>query len=267
MEPYRICSWIVANVSAREAIECLAASGFTEVELSDSKSPLVQAWEKDPVGIREKLASAGIEVSSIHSPIPGWPLDAADKAARQASIQANLQYFGWMKECGIEEIVVHATRAGALATEEERAASRARGMESLRVLADRAKQEDIRIAVENIGGTMAELLQVIEGQGDHVGLCLDVGHAEAARLDLLHELKTAISAGKLFSLHLHDVSAEGKDHFLPGEGRINYDAFISELDASGFQGGRTLEIAPPKADLVGRLREAAALKDEWASRK
>jgi sugar phosphate isomerase/epimerase len=104
---------------------------------------------------------------------------------------------------------------------------------------------------------------MIEGLGDHVGICMDVGHAEQADLDWIDELRTATSARKLLSLHIHDVNEAGKNHFVPGERRIDWDTFIAELDACNFQGGRILEISPPETDIIERLREAAVLKNEW----
>ena len=51
MKQYGISSWLVQNLSADEAIETLAASGFKKVELSATDSELLQAWENDPMGI------------------------------------------------------------------------------------------------------------------------------------------------------------------------------------------------------------------------
>ena len=75
-----------------------------------------------------------------------------------------------------------------------------------------------------------------------------------------------LSAGKLFSLHIHDVSQEGRDHFLPGEGRLDFDALLGKLDGAAFRGLRTLEVSPPETNVVERLREAADLRDEWEAR-
>ncbi len=273
MTQYAISTWIVEDLESDEAVEHLAVAGFKQVELSGGVSPLLKAWEDDPVGVREQLDAVGIGVPSIHCPRPGRHLDADDDTLRRSSIAANIGHFERMRTCGVEEIVIHPTSSADISTDAKRAASRARSVESLRALAEQAAQMGVRMAVENLGraprpaSTMAELLQMIEGLGDHVGVCLDIGHTDMADLHLLDELGTVLSAGKLFSLHIHDVSQEGKDHFLPGEGRLDFDAFLAKLDASDFHGLRTLEILPPQANVVERLREAAAVRNEWEARR
>ena len=269
---YGISSWIVGNLTANEAIERMAASGFKTVELSGAGPGLLQAWEDDPADVCRKLGSVDVHVPSIHSPTAGRYLDHADEAARRASVAANLVYMDKMRSCGIREIVIHPIGAGDFSTQEKSAESRTRSVESLKALAEYAGRMGIRLAVENLGSgmpgsTSASLLGMIGGLGDHVGICLDVGHAEQAGLDLIRELRATTSAGKLFSLHIHDVNEAGRDHFMPGEGRIDWDAFISELDACVFQGGRILEISPPETGIVERLRRAAALKDVWERRE
>jgi len=266
---YGISSWIVTHSTAGEAAEQLAAAGFKEVELSADACMLMQAWEKEPSKICARLSAAGIGVPSVHSAGSGRRLDVEDEEARKDSIQANIEYFARMKDCGVPEIVIHATSSADVSTPQKRAESKMRSVESLKALAERAADYGVRMAVENIGrmerpgSSMAELLEMIDGLGDHVGLCFDIGHAEQAGLDLVNELRTAARAGKLFSLHIHDVKPEGKDHFIPGEGRIDFDLFIRELNIAGFVGGRMLEISPPEADVTERLRQAAEVREAW----
>jgi sugar phosphate isomerase/epimerase len=273
MQRYAISSWICTSLPAERAIQELASVGFADVELSADASPLVKAWESDPVGTVQQLQLSGITVPSIHTPGAGRHLDDPDDETRRSAIAANVKYFSGMRQSEIREIVIHPTSPVDISTEQKRAACEQRARASLEVLAQQAITTDIRLAVENLGtdpgrpcATMASLLQMIDGLGEHVGICFDIGHAEMAGLDLVDELKTVLSASKLFSLHLHDVSQAGKDHFIPGEGRIDFDAFLSVLNADGFAGGRTLEIAPPEADVPGRLRQVAAVRDAWESR-
>ena len=77
---------------------------------------------------------------------------------------------------------------------------------------------------------------------------------------------------KAFSLHLHDVTDQNRDHFNPGEGGLDFEAFLSEVDAAGFTGGRVLEISPGRpegataSDVRGRLRQVSAVRREWEAR-
>jgi sugar phosphate isomerase/epimerase len=62
MARYALSTWIVARLPADEALEELAASGFTQLELSDDEAALVRAWEADPEGTRDRLASLGMGI-------------------------------------------------------------------------------------------------------------------------------------------------------------------------------------------------------------
>ncbi|MDH7568641.1 MAG: sugar phosphate isomerase/epimerase family protein [Armatimonadota bacterium] len=258
---YAISTWIAAAAPGDEALALLAASGFSRIELSADACALVRAWEEDPVGTRRRLDAAGLQPISIHSPEPGRFLDHPDEARRDASLAANLAYLRGMEASDIPEIVIHPSHGGAFENEERRVASRRHARCSLEKLAEEARRRGLRLAVENLGGPnhpaarMEQLLSLIEGLGDHVGICFDVGHAEQARFSLLRELETALGSGKLFSLHLHDVLADNRDHFVPGEGRILFEPVIARLDHAGFSGGRVLEIAVAKNDLSGRLHQ------------
>ncbi|MFQ6098690.1 MAG: sugar phosphate isomerase/epimerase family protein [Armatimonadota bacterium] len=266
---YGISTWIVRDLPADEAADALAGAGFEEVELSADACALVQAWERDPVGARDRMRQAGLDIRSIHSPEAGRHLDAVEREVREAAIAANVVYFERMSDSGVREIVIHPTGSVDVRTEAMWAAARQRSVEALKTLAEPAGQAGVRLALENLPrngrrcSSVAELLEMIEGLGDHVGVCFDVGHAEMDAMDLIEEVATASRAGKLFSLHLHDVDAEGKDHFIPGEGRIEWSALLTELDAFGFEGGRILEVAPPRGDIRARLREVGALRMRW----
>lgn len=265
---YGISSWIASILSADEAIEKIAAAGFREIELSGSGSGLLHAWEDDPICVCQKLTSKDIVVKAIHCPVAGRSIDDADEATRQASVAANLVYFDKMRSCRIKGIIIHPFGSGDYSTQVKKIVCRAQSLKSLRAMAEMAGEMGVRIAVENLakgrpGSNVADLLEMIEGMGDHVGICIDLGHAYIAGLDLINELRAAVSAGKLFSLHIHDVNEAGRDHFIPGEGKIDWDIFISRLDACGFQGGRILEISPPETDVDGRLCKAAIVRDKW----
>ena len=272
MKQYAISTWIVEELDAEDAISLLTAAGFREAEISGGASPLLMAWEADPIATTRRLEAAGIAVRSIHCPRAGRHIDVEDDAARQASVAANVDYFRRMKACGVPEIVIHPTSSIDVSTEAQRDAARTRSRDSLERLAAHGAAIGVRMAVENLGREgrpgccMADLIAMIDDLGPHVGLCLDVGHSGLAGLDIVHELTLALSTGKLFSLHIHDVNDDGRDHFMPGEGRLDFDTFVATLDSAGFDGVRTLEVKPPETDVAGRLAEAARVRDAWAAR-
>lgn len=269
MAKYGISTWLVQGYAPQKAVSLLADAGFHHVEISGANEEFVPAWEEDPVGVSRLLRGAGLEAVSVHGPIAGRRLDAPDAAVRKAAIAANVAYFDLMRMNGIPEIVIHPNGGADTSNPAACAAAGKHARESLEVLADRARRAGVRMAVENLGrpptpgSSISRLLDLIDGLGDHVGLCFDVGHAEQAGLDLLCELHTAIASGQLFSLHLHDVAPNGVDHFIPGEGRIDWNAFVPALDADKFSGGRTLELSPHHGNPSMQLRRAGKLREQW----
>jgi sugar phosphate isomerase/epimerase len=274
MTTYGISTWLVGHVPTAEAIRLMADSGFTQAELSADWAPIVMAWEQDPVGVCAQLAAAGIAVPSVHSPELGRRLDLPNDAERRASVQDNVRYFRLMHACGIPDIIIHPISGTAGNDDEAWAAVPGQTRESLEELAAMAGEAGIRMAVENLGGndrpgsTMNSILGMIDGLGEHVGLCMDLGHSQQARLDLVDELSTALASGKLFTLHLHDVDPSGKDHYIPGEGCVDFEPYLARLRADGYEGGRTLEIAAAPAEGVAeRVRQAAVVRDQWQARE
>ncbi|MCE5237877.1 sugar phosphate isomerase/epimerase [bacterium] len=272
MAQYGISSWIAAPLAPAAAVAALADAGFRRVELSDDASPLVIAWEQDPVAVTADLRAAGLTISSVHTPVPGRYLDLADEAARLASVQANLDYFGTMAAAGAPEMVVHPISSAAGLTGVALTSAQRRVRDSLDRLSDAAGERGLRLGVENLGanadlgGTMASLLALIEGLGDHVGLCHDIGHTVQAGLDPVAEGRVALESGRLFSLHLHDVDAQLRDHYIPGEACLDFEPYLDALAEHAFAGIRTLECKPTEGSVPERLGLAAQVRDRWAAR-
>lgn len=266
MACYGLSSWIAARLSPTDAIAAISAAGFTQVELSDDQAPLVRSWEADPVAVTGQMRDDGIRLTSVHSPLNGRFLDLVDERSRLASIAANMVYLDLMAACGVPEMVLHPVSAWQTPPPTDLGAFRADIVDSLARLAARADDLGLRLSVENLGGisaSMSGVLDLIVDFDDHVGLCLDVGHAVQNGLDPLHETRIALQSGRLFALHLHDVDAAGVDHFLPGEGVVDLPAILAELDRADFAGLRTLEIARAEERVAERILQAGAVRACW----
>lgn len=107
---------------------------------------------------------------------------------------------------------------------------------------------------------MAEILALVEGLGEHVGVILDVGHATANGLRAADE--ALLCGPQLFALHLQDNDGLGEDqHLLPGQGVTDWDALLGALRAMDFRGLATFEIGT-REDVAGTLAALAALRDQ-----
>ena len=267
MKQYGISSWIAADLPCDLSIEKLASAGFKETELSAERSELVKAFEADPEKVRRQLEAAGLGVRAVHDPDRARKLDHPDEAIRRKATETIGHYFSLAKAVGAELLVVHSSDLKWVVPEEGVEARRGRSMDSLNILAEHADKVGMKMAVENLPGggysppvLTHDLLQIIEGLGDHVGICLDVGHSYLSLFNPLEELRDVSS--RLLSLHIHDVK-NGKDHLIPGEGEMDLEAFVQELDRMEFGGVRTLEISPKGERLDEALELLAAVRERW----
>ena len=98
-------------------------------------------------------------------------------------------------------------------------------------VAGKAKECGVMFGVENREGLMElPLDEDMEGflaNLDELGICggwHDVGHARIKERDgvIKHAEFLAQNHGRLLGFHLHDVSAEGKDHQQPGTGTVDW---------------------------------------------
>ncbi|MBR5739489.1 MAG: sugar phosphate isomerase/epimerase [Lachnospiraceae bacterium] len=114
------------------------------------------------------------------------------------------------------------------------------GLPRMQKLVDYAREKGVRIAFENTDSE--ELLQAVMEAfpDDHVGFCYDTCHA----CWLTPDARFLKQYGdRLFCTHFSDGSGQADDHWLPGDGIVNYDEVVEDLKACHYQGPLTLEVA------------------------
>lgn len=271
MATYAISTALFRGWSVDETIPRLVEAGFHEVELSGGDpymgNPLV-----DPAKTRRLFNDAGIAIRVIHSPSAGWDNGASDEAARLASIEVVAKSFLEAAEVGAEIVVCHPNKPSDPFTQENYAENLARSRDSMAVLAERAKAAGVKMAVENLpsrgvprpGMAIVEVLKMIEGLGDHVGICLDAGHSNANGISAAKEVLDA--GDRLFALHIQDNDGSGEDqHLLPGRGTTDWKAFLDALDEINFDGVRTFEVM--RGDEIEVILDLLSeLRQEWQAR-
>ncbi|MBT7303577.1 MAG: sugar phosphate isomerase/epimerase [Victivallales bacterium] len=267
-----LSTWLVKDYDVEQAIELLADTGFEWLEMSCAASPLGQLWEQDAARAQRLVQGAGMQITSVHDPDAGRFLDVADDAQRRAGLEATMAYFRYCAEVDAKLVVVHPTSRGTFSSPQELAAVFRRSRESLAELADLAGELGIRMAAENLpaagscerpDGSVAGLLQLIDGLGEHVGICLDIGHTWMSGYDPVKEIHAA--GAKLFTLHIHDVRDRKHDHYVPGEGELDFAALLLALKESDFSGTGVLEVGPHRGMPTDSLAALRELHRVWAS--
>jgi sugar phosphate isomerase/epimerase len=138
--------------------------------------------------------------------------------------------------------------------EETRDESRKKNLDLLARLLPVAKEAGVTLAIENLYGkecsdiyltTAEDLLYYTEHfSDDHIGVCLDTGHAIARGQDPIEMLKAL--GRRVKALHVHS-NLKGYDLHLPPcfTKALDFKTFADTLTEIGYEGTFNMEIAPP----------------------
>ena len=270
---YGISTSMFSGLPLEKALQRVAAAGFREVELSCCEGAPGD-WYLRPDNTRRALQANRLHARAVHSPNAGWNNAAKDPSARAISIDAATACFKPAIDVGANTVVIHANAPNkeTAYTEEDYGPCLRRSIESLAILAERAAKAGVRMAVENLvtrgqprpSVAMEEVIEMISGLGDHVGVCLDAGHVNAEGNDPVAAARLA--ATKIFAVHLQDNDGKGEDqHLVPGSGTIDWNAFIATLDAIAPECVRTFEVGASENEYDKVLMTLAQLRETWES--
>ncbi len=269
---YSIATSLFMKVDLPTAIEKIAEAGFAEVELW-TRAPHLDATDAayDVGAVLRTLVECGVKAKSCHAPFgPHINLGSHDESVREAGIDSLRSLLEPCAKLGVETIVVHPNVAPQRQTDEQAEASRPRIRESMAAAGEIARPFGVRLAFENMlsagrsqpCGAMAQLLELVDGLPDNVGLCFDTGHAFANGLDLAREVRD--SGDRLIALHVHDNDGELDRHWPPGRGKIDWPPFLEALRETRFEGAWTLEtLARGDEDPIANLEETKEAIANW----
>lgn len=111
-----------------------------------------------------------------------------------------------------------------------------------------AKKNHVKIAIENMAGgffsypdSVNELLGALNDE--NIGFCLDTGHANLRKEFPTTPVEMIKKCSKyLICLHIDDNLGINDDHFLPGDGNIDFGAILKALNEVNYQGDYTFEV-------------------------
>jgi len=268
MPDYGLCTGFLAHLPRREALAKITGAGFARVELTANASDL-DGWVSDPVAMRRHLAARDLCAASMHLPSSAWNTADPDPVTSRAASRAALDSFRVAAAVGARVVICHPNGPQRTYTADRFAENTKRSRDSLARLAEAARALGLRMAVENLparhlprpGSTVAQVLELIDGLGSHVGICLDAGHSTANGLNPADEARRA--GEHLFALHIQDNDGSGEDqHLIPGDGITDWGAFRQTLNDIGFLGLRNFEVGLGK-DIDASLARLATLRRSW----
>jgi len=249
-----VCSTFLFNsYPLGEAIRKIAALGLKKVEFCiNSLHSDPDRWNEQPEEIKLLVKRLGMEVNSIHVPLPAEVSDSRIREIREISTNLTKESIDLAVFFGSSFIVQHVRvierpeESGQNITLEET-------LPDLNEMAFYAARKNIKIAIENapsktkrmLGKTIEEVITIVDVlPKESVGICLDLTHCLACGYDPVKALKS-IDSHRLLSIHASDnLSKQLRDVHLPlGSGNIPWKKIIDILKAKGFQGSFVIEVA------------------------
>jgi len=227
-----IFTWFGYRIPVPERLRLIREAGFdTVMHWWDDSFAETDGFTKEAQA--ELIRREGLCIENAHlqtNQVNDLWLDSPNGEAALARYLADID---GLAECGIPVAVLHTT-SGICPPEMSRV-----GIKRFRMLADRAEQKCVKLALENVRHTdrLVTVLDTITSPA--LGFCYDSGH-DFVWSDVPYAL-LARYQGRLFAVHLHDNNGQNDDHLAPGTGAIDWGIVRNGIEESSYQGAYTLE--------------------------
>jgi sugar phosphate isomerase/epimerase len=213
--------------------------------------------------LRVAMMTKGIRAATVHACFSGKiDVSSLDDGIRTQGLAAWREAMDMAVEFDAGMVVVHPSAEPI--PDAKREARFARSFQMLESLTDDARELGLRFAVELLprtclGRSAAELLRLLDGLDPAIfGACLDVNHL----MDRPESVPDAVRelGSRLFTLHLSDYDGIDEKHWPPGQGVIDWPAFMQALRDIGYTGPFNYEAKFPGDTPAERF---AALQDNF----
>jgi sugar phosphate isomerase/epimerase len=254
-----------------EVLGEIHASGFRQIEVCSFPKHLDYHNANDVRRAGDEMRRLGLRPFSFHAPLaPHIDITAPDDTAREGAVKELITACEAAAAMSVEHIVLHPgpEREGR-PHHEEFVQRMHHASDSLNRVADRCGELGIHLLLENmlphlLFGHISDMLYLLgEIRNCEVGTCLDTGHAFLAG-----EIGTVIQklSGHLQLVHINDNRGDSDAHLPPGQGHIDWAAFISGLHRARFAGSLILEIGAGEHEPVGEVLTRAGHAREFLAR-
>ncbi len=227
--------------------DAYAAAGIAAMEISQHDYTTF-----DFAAAAKEAARAGVRLWSLHLPFDKVDISSLDEDLRTRSVQLNADIIRRAAAVGIDKFVIHPS--GEPIADDKRSERMSRAKESLAALADVCEKSSVRLCVEDLprtclGHSIADMQTLLEDS--RLFCCFDTNHITVEKpQDLIRALGVRIA-----TLHVSDFDFVNERHWLPGEGKIEWAAVVTALDAIGYDGVWMYEIATACPKTIYRDRD------------
>jgi len=168
---------------------------------------------------------------TIHAPFFDLSLASENyPSIRRLTLKVYQRFLALAAELKCHYVVIHPHGYGYIY---DRPGTSRRAKDSLHVLAARAKEAGVQLAVENIGYGPAQLFDAGEfidlfSEINGIAALLDIGHAHLNGWNIPQVIRQLDK--HLVSLHLHDNNGQADEHLPLGAGRVDWQPVWEALN-------------------------------------
>lgn len=243
------------ELDPESAIERLAKNGINCCELSDEHGLSLLERSED---VRRTGSEFARFLMRMNFEIPQGHLWLYAKiCSDDTAVDRLCKWIELYEAIGIKNMVIHCDPLPE--TEYTKAQKHDLNVERLRILAERIRDKDITVCLENLRSVCAnadDILYVIDKIGsERFGICLDTGHLN---LTAYKDQRGFILAARerLRALHIADNRGEMDDHLMPfNGGNVDFFEVVMALRDIDYNGIFNLEI-PGERGVPLEMRDA-----------
>ncbi|WP_182870036.1 sugar phosphate isomerase/epimerase family protein [Rhodopirellula sp. JC639] len=244
-----------------ECLEPIRAAGFDLIEICSFPSHLDYHDFEAVKRAGDLIQQLKLEPFAFHAPFAEQiDITSPDSAVRNRSVEEIVTAASAAAEIGVLYFVIHPGPEQHGLPEEERMHRMENAAHSLNLITCECAELNVGLMLENMMphlffGRPRDILWILGAiESTEVGICLDTGHAYLSGdlLSVAHKL-----SGHLWMVHASDNGGERDDHLPPGDGKIEWEPFIRQLERVHFEGPIILEVNgdfDPETTLDGAQR-------------
>ena len=238
---WKLAASSCGNAFTEDLFRSYAENGVRAMEVSVGN--LADAEKADYAAIKRYAEKYGVELWSFHLPFcPFEIIDFAslDEKIRRNTVKMGKKYVRIAADLGVKVMVVHPS--GEPNLPENRQNQLALAGEALSELADFAAEYGITVAVEDLprtclGNCSADIAALLAAN-DKLRVCFDTNHLLGENnVDFVHAV-----GDKIVTLHVSDYDFHNERHWLPGEGKVDWQTLVAALEEVGYNGPFLYEI-------------------------
>lgn len=209
--------------------------------------------------VRRMAEKNDINLWSFHLPFkPFAELDisSSDEKLRAHSVKYTAELIKKAADIGIDKFVVHSGGITKRKTEQEVEERISYACESYAALAEIAARDGGTVVVENlppvcVGKDIVEVEKLLSADS-RLRLCFDTNHLLSGddHAEFIRHFKD-----KIITLHISDYDFINERHWLPGEGKIDWQSVLKALLDINYKGPWLYEIAFVSLPTLKRVRD------------